>query len=158
MEFFRLHNKKYPVELSGFGAAKFGARWNSKGTEVIYLACSRALALAEVVVHLNLSNLPSNFCMLTVFIPNTVAISQLDCALLNEDWNFFPESFSTQKIGDLFVTTKQFCILKVPSAVVKGDFNYVINPYHIDFDKIKIINQDDFPIDARLFKNLKNAN
>ena len=153
MEFFRLHNNKYPAELSGLGAAKFGARWNSKGTEVVYLASSRALAMAEVVVHLNLSNLPSKFCMLTVFVPDFVVISDLDCSKLSDDWNAFPETFLTQKIGDLFINKKEFCILQVPSAVVKGDFNYLVNPNHADFKKIKITNQDDFPIDGRLLKS-----
>lgn len=153
MEIYRLHNKKYPAELSGVGAAKFGARWNSKGMEVIYLANSRALALAEIVVHLNLSNLPSRFCMLTVFVPDDIVITSVDFSLLYDDWNVFPESSSTQNIGDLFVNNKEHCILKVPSAVVKGDFNYLINPNHADFKKIKITNHDDFPIDNRLFKN-----
>lgn len=153
MEVFRLHNKKYPIELSGFGAAKFGARWNSKGIEVVYLASSRALALAEVVVHLSLSNLPSNFCMVTVNIPDKFVINTIDCLILDSDWNSFPETVTTQKMGDLFVETNKYCVLKVPSAVVKGDFNYVINPHHPDFIKIKITNHDDFPIDLRLFKN-----
>ena len=153
MELFRLHNKKYPAELSGVGAAKFGARWNSKGTEVVYLAHSRALAFAEVAVHLNVSNLPARFSMLTVFVPTDVLVAELDLHDLGDDWNAFPENFSTQQIGDAFVNKLQFCILKVPSAVVKGDFNFVINPKHTDFKRIQITNQDDFPIDSRIFKN-----
>lgn len=153
MELFRLHNKKYLVELSGVGAAKFGARWNSKGTEVVYLANSRALAFAEVAVHLNLSNLPAGFSMLTVFVPTDVLVADLNVTDLDDDWNVFPENFSTQRIGDAFVDKMQFCILKVPSAVVKGDFNFVVNTKHADFKKIKITNQDDFPIDSRIFKN-----
>ena len=153
MELFRLHNKKYPVLLSGAGAAKFGARWNSKGTEIIYLASSRALALAEVVVHLNLSCLPSSFCMLTVLVPDDITIKSLDLSVLGDQWNSFPETFLTQKIGDSFVDNNEYCILKVPSAVVKGDFNYVVNPNHADFKKLIITNQDDFPVDTRLFIN-----
>ena len=42
--------------------------------------------------------------------------------------------------------------MKVPSAVVKGDFNYLLNPYHEDFHRIKIIHQEDFPFDKRIFK------
>lgn len=58
MKVYRLARRKYKIELSGKGAAKSGNRWNSKGTEVIYCADSRALAVAEVVVHLSLATLP----------------------------------------------------------------------------------------------------
>ena len=153
MEVFRLHNKKYFIELSGIGASKFGARWNSKGTEIIYTGSSRALAMAEVAVHLTLATMPSGYCMLTVDVPKEIKISVLDLTELEPDWNSFPESFSTQKIGDMFIKNNEFCILKVPSAVVKGDFNYLINPHHSDFKKIKILSHDDFPFDKRLFKN-----
>lgn len=52
---YRLARKKYPVELSGRGAALRGARWNSPGTEIIYTARNRALAMAEVAVHLTIA-------------------------------------------------------------------------------------------------------
>ncbi len=45
----------------------------------------------------------------------------------------------------------KYCILKVPSAVVKGDFNYLLNPYHMDFKKVESINFHKFPFDIRLF-------
>jgi RES domain-containing protein len=43
-------------------------------------------------------------------------------------------------------------VLKVPSAVVKGDFNYLINPFHPDATKISVSSQEDFPFDKRIFK------
>ena len=69
MEVFRLARKKYPIVLSGKGASISGARWNSKGTEIIYCAQNRALAMAEVLVHLSLATLPNDFVMLTIDIP-----------------------------------------------------------------------------------------
>jgi|GEM_PF-4099468 len=36
MEVFRLAGKKYSKILTGAGAAINGARWNSKGIEIIY--------------------------------------------------------------------------------------------------------------------------
>ncbi|MDI9309103.1 MAG: RES family NAD+ phosphorylase [Limnohabitans sp.] len=152
MEVFRLGRKKYPIALSGKGAAICGGRWNSKGYEVIYAANSRALAMAEVAVHLSLAALPNDYVMMTVFIPEDVSMQILDIKKLQIDWNVFPHSFSTQVLGDDFLRNNEFCVLKVPSAVVKGDFNFLINPYHSDFDKIKIIAQEDFPFDKRIFK------
>ncbi|MEO8516405.1 MAG: RES family NAD+ phosphorylase [Flavobacterium sp.] len=152
MEGFRLARKKYAIELSGKGASIVGARWNSKGTEIIYCAQSRALAMAEVAVHLSLATLPSDFVMLKVDIPNDIAIEVIDVKNLEPNWNIFPFDFSTQLLGDDFVRRNAACVLKVPSAVVKGDCNFLINPYHPDFKKIKIIEQSDFPFDKRIFK------
>lgn len=152
MEVFRLARKKYKLELSGKGASLTGSRWNSIGTEIIYCAQSRALAMAEVVVHLSLATFPKDFVMLTILIPDKIRIDSIKENLLQEDWNVFPNSFATQIIGDKFIRQDNFCVLKVPSAVVKGDFNFLINPYHSDFNSIKIVNQEDFPFDKRIFK------
>lgn len=152
MEVFRLTRKKYPVGLSGKGASISGARWNSKGTEVIYTAQNRALAMAEVLVHLSLATLPSDFVMLTIDIPDDVFVEVLNIGKLSMDWNIFPCTFETPLLGDDFIRRNEACVLKVPSAVVKGDFNFLINPYHADFDKIKITEQVDFPFDKRIFK------
>ena len=152
MEVFRLANKKYPIELSGIGASITGARWNSKGNEVIYTAQSRALAMAEVVVHVTLATMPSGFAMLTVFIPDDLFIEEINVKKLPLGWNSFPELIDTQKMGDEFIRNKKSAVMKVPSAVVKGDFNYLLNPYHEDFYRIKIIHQEDFPFDKRIFK------
>ncbi|MVO07829.1 RES domain-containing protein [Flavobacterium sp. TP390] len=152
MEVFRLANKKYPIELSGVGASITGARWNTKGFEVVYTAQSRALAMAEVVVHVTLATLPAGFVMLTVFIPDDITIETIDVKQLPLGWNSFPELIETQKIGDEFLRSKRAAVLKVPSAVVQGDYNYLLNPFHDDFKRIKIIHQEDFPFDKRIFK------
>jgi RES domain-containing protein len=152
MEVFRLARKKYPIELSGKGASISGARWNSKGTEIIYCAQSRALAMAEVLVHLSLATLPNDFVMLTIDISDDISVEVLDLNKLSIDWNVFPCTFETPLLGDDFIRRNGACVLKVPSAVVKGDFNFLINPYHTDFYKIKITEQIDFPFDKRIFK------
>lgn len=148
---FRLTRKKYPIELSGKGSARSGNRWNSKGTEIIYCADSRALAMAEVAVHLTVATLPGDFVMMEIFIPDDVSMVQLIEDDLHEGWNSYPHLVSTQKHGDEFIRSNRACVLKVPSAVVKGDYNYLINPRHSDFTKISIRDVYDFPFDHRIF-------
>ncbi|MHA7128874.1 RES family NAD+ phosphorylase [Algoriphagus namhaensis] len=152
MRVFRLARKKYPIELSGKGAALFGNRWNSKGTEIIYTAESRALAMAEVAVHLSIANLPSDFVMLEIEVPDEVSKMSVELDRLSGGWNSFPHLRYTQLMGDDFILRGRSCILQVPSAVVPGDYNYLINPAHSDFHKISIVGQQDFPFDRRLFK------
>lgn len=151
MRIFRLARKRYPIELSGKGAAMSGNRWNSKGTEVIYCAESRALAMAEVVVHLSLATLPNDFVMLEIDVPAGVSVSEMEKARLPRGWNSFPHLADTQKIGDVFVLEQKSALLKVPSAVVPGDFNFLINPQHPHFSQIRIVDQVDFPFDSRIF-------
>ncbi len=152
MRLFRLARKKYPIELSGKGAAMSGNRWNSKGTELVYCAESRALAMAEVVVHLSLATLPNDFVMLEIDVPGTLSVSELRKDQLSVGWNSFPHLAETQKIGDIFVLERKLALLKVPSTVVPGDFNYLINPQHPEFSQIRIVGQMDFPFDSRIFK------
>ncbi len=155
MRVFRLMRKKFGIELSGKGAALTGNRWNSKGTELIYCADSRALAMAEVAVHLSLSILPKDYVMVEIDIPGEVSIKSIYLEDLPAHWNSFPHIDRTQFIGDQFVQNRRSCVLKVPSAVVPGDYNYLINPAHQDFSLIKIVDHYDFPFDLRLFgKNI----
>lgn len=151
MNVFRLSRRRYSTELSGKGAATYGARWNSQGVEIIYTADSRALALAEVFVHLSAAMLPDDYFMQTINIPDSVSVLSLDETLLPGNWSDFPYTYQTQEIGDKFVSERRYCVLKVPSSVVHGDYNYLINPFHHEFIQITIIELTDFIIDRRMF-------
>jgi RES domain-containing protein len=152
MEVYRLSTPKWSKSLSGKGAALKGARWNSPGTEIIYTASNRSLAMAEVAVHFTLANLPRDYMMITIFIPDDVSIKVIQEKDLPKDWNTFPYSQSTRIFGDEFITANEFCLLKIPSAVTKGDYNILINPSHPEFNKIKIIKAEPFPFDHRIFE------
>jgi len=152
MEAFRLTRSKFATALSGKGAALKGARWNSIGVELIYTASNRSLAMAEVAVHFTLATLPSDYVMMTLFIPDAMAFQKLKESDLPTDWNTFPHPPSTQAIGDAFVAANKFCVLQIPSSVTQGDYNFLINPNHPDFVKVKIITTTKFPFDKRIFK------
>ncbi|MCU0434812.1 MAG: RES family NAD+ phosphorylase [Bacteroidia bacterium] len=152
MEVYRLTRERYGLTLSGKGAAMKGARWNSAGTEFVYTASNRSLAMAEVAVHFSLASLPDDYHMLTIYIPDGLKIVKLAQEELPENWNAFPHSSSTQKFGDQFALKNKSCVLQVPSAVTFGDYNLLLNPFHSDFAKIKIIDHVKFPFDKRIFK------
>ncbi|MGO3181326.1 MAG: RES family NAD+ phosphorylase [Aequorivita sp.] len=152
MRVFRLSREKYANDLSGKGAAIFGNRWNSKGVEMLYTAESRALAMAEVLVHLSLAALPDDYMMIEIEVSDSIKVELLDFNSLDENWNTNPLDLQTQKMGDTFIRSKEKCVLKVPSAVVKGDFNYLLNPNHTEINRIKIKSITKFPFDKRVFK------
>lgn len=152
MEVFRLSRAKYAEPLSGKGSALKGARWNSAGVELIYTAINRSLAMAEVAVHLTLATVPSDYVMMTIYLPDDISTKKLNQKDLPTNWNNFPHPVSTQAIGDRFVADNTHCVLQIPSVVTMGDFNLLLNPRHAEFPQIKIIDIKPFPFNERIFE------
>lgn len=107
--------------------------------------------MAEVAVHFTLATLPDDYVMMTIFVPDDVSITKLNVSDLPINWNLFPPPTTTQSIGDRFVAENKYCVLQIPSVVTSGDYNFLINPNHQDFSKIKILEVVDFPFDRRIF-------
>jgi len=149
---YRLCKKKYSGSLSGSGAASAGGRWNSKGTEIIYTSESRALAMLECFVHLPFDTIPRDYVIISIKVPEAVNLNTIDTKTLPGNWRDNAGTTETGKIGDDFVRLNAACVLQVPSAVVPGDRNYLINPNHPDFSMIRIETVDSLPFDERLFQ------
>ncbi|WP_214072101.1 RES family NAD+ phosphorylase [Mucilaginibacter sp. dw_454] len=148
---YRLARQAFINDLSGYGAEKTGGRWNSKGIPVLYTAASRALAMVEIAVHVPLGIIPINYFIATIDIQHN-DIAELHLKDLPPAWNSNPFAKSTQLLGDAFLQKQEHLILQVPAASVPGDFNYLINPCHPDFNKVKLKSIDPFVFDVRLFK------
>jgi RES domain-containing protein len=148
MNVYRIARSIYAEDLSGTGARMVGGRWNSKGIALLYTAESRALAAMELAVRVNFSRKPKDLVMITIAISKDAKIIVPDT--LPEDWHQFPHRALTRQIGDNFVLEGKALILKVPSAVVKGDYNYLINPLHLSFKNIRILHTTSFDFDERL--------
>jgi RES domain-containing protein len=147
---YRLSKSKYSNDLSGKGAERSGGRWNSKGVAMIYTGASRALCTAEIAVHTPLGNIPTDYDIISFDIPDAF-IRELDVTTLPENWRSFSQLPFTRETGDKFVSDNIYLILKVPSAVVPGDFNFLMNPHHQYFSKVKIVAIEKFAFDERLF-------
>lgn len=152
MEVFRLSREKFSTPLSGVGAAIKGARWNSVGIEMIYTAANRSLAMAEVAVHFSISTIPEDYVMITIYIPDNISMKKIELSELQPNWNSFPHQQSTQGFGDKFILENRYCVLQIPSSVTQGDYNLLINPNHVEFKRISIIDIRKFSFDQRLFK------
>ena len=148
---YRLSKSKYSNDLSGKGAQLAGGRWNSKGIQLVYTSESRALCSVEIAVNTPLGNIPSDYELCSIEIPDDLGIFSLALADLDPRWKSFPHSLSTQEIGDQFVRRGEFLVMKVPSAVVQGEYSFLINPLHTDFAKISVKSTEPFNFDERLF-------
>ncbi len=146
---YRISSCSYINDLSGRGAALYGGRWNNKDTYVVYTAESRALALLEAVVHIG--KVPAEgFCIATIDIPdNSIEIFQAE--KLPGDWQTNPPPNYLKAIGDYFIKSKKYLALAIPSAIMMEEHNYLLNPMHPDFKKVKIISERPIRVDDRLF-------
>ncbi|EHQ28313.1 RES family NAD+ phosphorylase [Mucilaginibacter paludis] len=152
MTVYRLSKQAYINDLSGRGAQLAGGRWNSKGIAVLYTAESRALAAIEAAVHIPLGIIPTGYFLATIEIPANADIVKVEINDMPPKWNTNPFTRTTQKIGDEFIKNNKALLLQVPSATVKGDYNYLVNPAHRDFNLVKIKNVEPFEFDTRLFR------
>lgn len=148
---YRLSKSRFSHDLSGRGTEIGGGRWNSKGVAMLYTSESRALCTTEIAVHTPLGNVPTDYDLVTFEIPGTAIIKEVYYTDLPADWKSFPHANATQEMGNQFIAEGQYLVLKVPSAVVQGHYNYLINPYHQDFGKVKVSNIEPFEFDDGLF-------
>jgi RES domain-containing protein len=98
-----------------------------------------------------LGNIPRDYYMDSINIPDTAEALELKLSELPADWKVFPHPNSTQLIGDRFLSEGKYLVMKVPSAAVQGDSNYLINPSHPLFYEVSILESVPFEFDERLF-------
>ncbi len=147
MEIYRITLAKWSDKLVASGKA---ARWNSVGSFVIYTAASRALACLENIVHRSGRGNNIDFKTIVIEVPKRVEMMTLQVEDLPLDWTDATNYTFTQAIGDSWVKDNKTAILKVPSAIIPNEYNYLLNPQHSDFQKIKITNIENFEFDSRL--------
>ena len=151
---YRIANKQYLKDLSGYGAKQFGGRWNSIGTPMLYASSSISLATLEILCHVPMQLMPSNYGIITIEIPDDISIKNLNIKELPINWNTYPAPIKLSKIGNDWIKQNSSLLLKVPSVIVENEYNYLINPLHQDFNKIKIIAESNFDLDKRIIKNI----
>lgn len=150
LQAWRIVKRRYAdTAFDGEGARLHGGRWNSPGRAVVYASESRALATLEVLTGLqSLAATPAYLLMGVTFHERWV--STLDADDLPEDWNRFPPTPASQHLGDDWLATERSAVLQVPSVIVPGEFNYLLNPAHSDFAAIEIGEPEELTLDPRL--------
>lgn len=67
-------------------------------------------------------------------------------------WEESPPPAAAQRIGDVWLAGAASAVLQVPSAVMPVEWNYLLNPAHPDFRRIKIGSETPIQLDPRLIK------
>jgi RES domain-containing protein len=146
-----VHPRHRKSAFSGEGARLYGGRWNSPGIPMIYAAQSQSLAALEMLVHLDSPNLLSRYLLFPVEI-DAALVTALDRSLLPGNWRADPVPASVQSVGDAWATSLTSVALSVPSVLVPGESNFLLNPGHTDFARLKIGKPISFRFDSRLAK------
>ena len=147
---WRIVKTRYSADaFSGEGARLYGGRWNSPGVTMVYTAGSKSLATLELLVHLDNTSVLPSFSNCPVDFDDSL-VESIDSATLPRDWRQSPSPISLQAVGDDWISRGSSVVLRVPSAVTEGEYNYLLNPAHVDFKKLIIGRMEAFKLDPRL--------
>jgi RES domain-containing protein len=150
MKVYRISKCDFISDLRGTGAARYPGRWHSKGTYILYTAASPSLALLESVVHI--SNIAvASYCMVCLSVPED-KLKSITASELPDSWFANPPADILRSIGDEFIRENKFLALKIPSAIMPEEHNYLLNPGHTDFIKVAVVYTRIIPIDERFLK------
>jgi len=135
--------------FTGEGSRLYGGRWNSRGTSVIYASEHESLAALEILVHIMpLSPTVRYFSFrlerddkLTEYFP---------IKNLPPDWNAEPPVSGSMWVGDDWVRSGRSAVLALPSLLSTSELNFLLNPTHPDFKKIKIASPVEYLFDPRM--------
>jgi RES domain-containing protein len=138
--------------FDGEGARRYGGRWNSIGTPMVYTSDYLATAVLELIVNMiDYSAVFKKYNRIAVEIPSRL-ITELDLEKLPVNWQDSPPPATTRMMGDNWIRDQVSAVLKAPSAILPQHYSYLINPHHPDFSKIKIDKPRPFKFDPRLRK------
>ena len=149
---YRISKRKNIKDLSGTGARIFGGRWNNKGVSVLYTSESRALATLEFLVHVPLSLMPTDLSLASIKIPDSIVPKKILISKLPNNWRYYPAPSSLAKLGSDWVISNKTLLLRVPSAIVKDEYNILLNPAHENMKRVKIVDVEKYKVDERLIK------
>lgn len=149
MVVYKICREKYSDKLSASGASN---RWNKEDELVIYTGSSIALAALENVAHRASINIAKPYKLLKIEIKEQTLIKEIDLTQLPKNWRSLEAYVELQEIGSAWYQSLESPVLKVPSAIVSQEFNYVINTRHPLFlSNVTIKDSEDWIWDKRLF-------
>jgi RES domain-containing protein len=131
--------------LDGIGGTLQSGRWHTRGKPIIYTADHPASALLEMLVNIDASLLPDNFQLLKIAVPSDILAYPLSAS-----GNWRTDHAATRWLGDEWLASNKSLLLQVPSVILPGIYNTLVNPQHPDALRLKIVSTLSVPLDERL--------
>lgn len=117
---------------------------------MVYTATSLALAAMEVFVHLDPSVAPDDLVAAEISTPEDLPIEVVEVEALPVRWR--ATEVETSRIGTAWARAGRTVMLRVPSAVVEGEWNVLLNPAHAEFGRVAVVRTVPFRYDERMFR------
>ena len=147
---YRLAIEQYKDDLSGTGSKLYGGRWNAVGIPAVYSTENISLSVLEILVRADKDLLPPDYMLLKIDMPDNLPFTSITKSKLKQNWKEDLEY--SRFIGSAFIKDNSALALKVPSAIVDEEHNFIINPFHPDFKRVKIKTYNKFVFDKRFFR------
>jgi RES domain-containing protein len=138
--------------LAGEGARRRGGRWNSPGNPVVYASERLSLAVLEVLVHVEPDTVPPDLMSYEIDVPDNLRTTTIPNGVLPPEWQDKPSHPASRALGDAWLARGDTVALLVPSAIVPGETNVLINPRHQDAGAITVVRMLPFRFDLRLVR------
>jgi RES domain-containing protein len=153
MRLYRIARTLHIRDLSGVGARLYGGRWNRRGTSILYASPTRALATVEYLVHVPISLAPAGLSIATIEVPDDAPADEIDPSVLPPEWRRHPPPPGLAAIGTEWAQSPAHALLlKVPSAVVEGEMNVLIDPLHPGMEGVELADSRPYTFDHRLLR------
>lgn len=153
LEVWRITSARYAERaFDGEGARLYGGHWNHPGAPMVYASQTLSLCALEYFVHLEPELAPKGLVAIHAKIPADLRIRRLDVEDLPPDWRTYPAPDTLKDLETAWVRSAETAILAVPSAVIPQELNYLINPGHPDFVRIRLSSAEPFAFDPRMWK------
>lgn len=150
MRIFRLCRRPFSRNpLDGRGGLFASGRWHTPRRLVCYASDSLALASLEILVHCEPDLVPGDLLAVEINVPGSVAVEELGTDLLPRSWRRYPAPTSLQRLGNAWLDQNSASVLRVPSALVPSESNFLINPSHPDSRKLRVVQKAPFRFDPR---------
>jgi RES domain-containing protein len=151
MKLYRIvQDKARTTDLSGTGSFRFGGRWNSKGTYMLYTSETSSLAYLENLVHFDKILIPPQLYIVQLELDDALPIYTLPDDDYKDNWRKL-SLLENQQLGDKWMNEKKYIGIKIKSAINSIEYNYLLNPlFSRYYDLVKIVSVTEIDVDGRL--------
>ena len=139
-----------PKAFDGEGARLYGGRWNTPGAPLVYCAATASLAVLEMMVQDQ--PLRAHYSLIAATIPDEMHVETVTVGQLPKNWRQSEGIASLREIGGRWLASGRSAVLRVPSAVLPQESNFLIDPRHADFRRIKTGRPESLDMDSRLLR------
>lgn len=153
---YRLVKLRYDDQIfSGLGGMYAHGRWTPRGHRVVYTSQSISLAVLEYTLNYKHRGWIPATVLGRASIPDGVSVEVIALHDLPDNWGDPAAPLVLRELGQAWLETAATAVLKVPSAVVREEWNYLLNPEHPDFTRLRFGKPERFEFDRRSARNRK---